>query len=143
MGDINRLSVYLITLRSAFDAPFLGQGYGTFVDVFPMYRDRSISVDGIWGQAHNTYLELFQGLGLVFGLMLVLSVLLLVICCLKGAIIRRDNTVALVATAVAALVGIHAVVDFGLQIQAVALTFAAILGAGVAQSLSSRLDLQD
>jgi hypothetical protein len=26
-----------------------------------MYRDRSISVHGTWEQAHNTYLEIFQG----------------------------------------------------------------------------------
>jgi hypothetical protein len=34
-------------------------------------------------------------------------------------------------------------VDFSVQIQAIALTFAAILGAGVAQSGSSRLALHD
>jgi O-antigen ligase len=143
MGDISRLAVYLITLRSALDTPFLGHGYGTFFDVFPMYRDRSISVDGIWSQAHNTYLELFQGLGLVFGSMLIVSVLLLIIRCLRGAVTRRDKTVPCVAIAAASLVGVHAIVDFGLQIQAVGLTFAAILGAGVAQSRSSRLALQD
>ena len=41
------------------------------------------------------------------------------------------------------LVGIHASVDFSLQIQAVALTFIAILGAGVAQAESSRVSLND
>ena len=48
-----------------------------------------------------------------------------------------------VATSVAILVGVQALVDFSLQIQAVTLTFMALLGAGVAQSESSRLALND
>jgi O-antigen ligase len=144
IGDTNRLAVYLITLRSILDAPLLGYGYGTFADVFPMYRDRSISAQGVWEQAHNTYLELFQGLGVVFGAMLAASVLLLVLSCAKGAITRRENsTIPGVAASVAFLVAIHALVDFGLQIQAVTLTFMAVLGAGVAQSASSRKSLAD
>jgi O-antigen ligase len=121
-----------------------GFGYGTFVDVFPMYRDRSISLVGVWEQAHNTYLEVFQGLGLVFGSLLVSSVLLLIWSCVQGAIGRRGNsTISCVAASVAFLVGIQALFDFGLQIQAVTLTFAAILGAGVAQAQSSREFLED
>jgi O-antigen ligase len=142
--DNDRLSVYLLTLRSILDAPWLGHGYGTFADVFPLYRDRSISVEGIWEQAHNTYLEVFQGLGLVFGTMLVASVLVLVLRCVKGSIARRHGaTVPRVAASAAFIVGVHALVDFSLQIQAVALTFMAILGAGVAQSESSRSSLGD
>jgi O-antigen ligase len=142
--DSNRLAVYAITLRSILDVPLSGFGYGTFADVFPMYRDRSIAVQGAWEQAHDTYLEVFQGLGLVFGSMLVASVALLVLRCVKGAIARRENTtVPRVAAGAAFLVGVHALVDFSLQIQAVALTFVAILGAGVAQSESSRLALED
>jgi O-antigen ligase len=142
--DGDRISVYLLTLRSVLDAPWFGQGYGTFADVFPLYRDRSIGVQGIWEQAHNTYLEIFQGLGLLFGSMLVASVLLLVLRCIKGSITRRqDATVPCVAASAALLVGVHALVDFSLQIQAVTLTFTAILGAGVAQSESSRTALED
>ncbi len=142
--DSDRVSVYLLTLRSILDAPWLGHGYGTFADVFPLYRDQSISVQGIWEQAHNTYLEVFQGLGLVFGSMLVASVLMLVLRCIKGSITRRHGaTVPRVAASAAFLVGVHALVDFSLQIQAVALTFMAILGAGVAQSKSSRSALGD
>jgi O-antigen ligase len=144
LGDTNRMSVYLITLRSILDVPLSGFGYGTFADVFPMYRDRSLSVQGAWQQAHNTYLEIFQGLGLVFGSMFVAAVLLLVLRCAKGAVRRQENaTVTRVAVSMACLVGVHALADFSLQIQGVALTFAAALGAGVAQSESSRLVLED
>jgi O-antigen ligase len=144
ISDNERVSVYLITLRSILDAPLLGHGYGTFADVFPMYRDRSVSIQDAWAQAHDTYVEIFQGLGVVFGSMLLVSMLLLVIRCAKGATVRKtDATVPRVAVASACLVGVHALVDFSLQIQAVALTFVALLGAGFAQSESSRCALND
>jgi O-antigen ligase len=143
IADQGRLAVDVIMLRSIFDAPLLGYGYGTFVDVFPMFRDQSISVDGIFEFAHNTYLEVFQGLGLVFGSMLVACVVLLVLKCVKGAINRQDSMVPRVATSIAIVVGVQALVDFSLEMQAVTLTFMALLGAGVAQSKSSRLALSD
>jgi hypothetical protein len=133
--DEDRMAVYLIVIRSIFSAPVLGYGYGTFEDVFPMYRDHSIGVEGVWTQAHNTYVEIFQGLGLIFGAMLIGSVLLLVGRCLRGSIQNPGSvTVARIATGVAVLIGVHALVDFSLQMQAVAITFMAVLGAGVAQS---------
>jgi O-antigen ligase len=141
--DATRLAVDVIMLRSIFDAPLLGYGYGTFIDVFPMFRDQSISVDGIFEFAHNTYLEVFQGLGLVFGSMLVACVVLLVLKCVKGAINRQDSMTPRVVVSLAILVGVQALVDFSLEMQAVTLTFMALLGAGVAQSKSSRLALND
>src|SRR5665213_457051 len=144
LSDPSRLSVYRLTLRSIFDAPFLGFGYGTFQDIFPMYRDRSLSVDGVWTQAHDTYLEVFQGLGLIFGTMLIVAVAVLVGRCFKGSLRRQENAILpQIAASAACLVGAHALVDFSLQMQAVALTFMAMLGAGVSQAESSRLSLED
>ena len=144
LADDNRLAVLLLTLRSALDAPLLGFGYGTFRDVFTLYRDHSVSVAGIWGQAHDTYAEALQGLGLVFGAMLIGTLGLLALRCARGALTRRaDATVPRVAAAVACLLGVHSTADFSLQIQAVALTFMAVLGAGVAQATSSRVDIGD
>jgi len=142
--DANRLAEYVITLRSIIDSPLLGYGYGTFWDVFPMFRDQTVGVWGIFRQAHNTYLEVFQGLGLIFGAMLLTSVGLLVAKCFSGATAQRDGVaVPTIAASIACLVGVHALVDFSLQIQAVALTFMAVLGAGVAQSENSQLPLSD
>jgi O-antigen ligase len=142
--DDYRMAVQGMTLRSIFAAPLLGYGYGTFADIFPMFRDRSISVQGTWLQAHNTYLEVFQGLGLVFGSMLMASVFLLVLKCFRGATLRQEGgTIPGIATSVAVLVGVHSLVDFSLQIQAVTLTFMALLGAGLAQSRSSSLVVGD
>ena len=137
------IAVYTITMRSILGAPILGYGYGTFADVFPMFRDQSVSTWGRWQMAHNTYLEVFQGLGLLFGSMLVASVVLLVLRCVRGAMTRQTNeTMPCVAASVAFFLGVHALVDFSLQMQAIAITFMALLGAGVAQSESSRLAAQ-
>ena len=72
------------------------------------------------------------------------AVVLLTLRCVKGAMTRRENEmIPCVATGVAVVVGAHSLVDFSLQIQAIAITFMALLGAGVAQSESSRLELED
>ena len=143
-SDENRMAVYIITMRSILAGPLIGYGYGTFADVFPMFRDQSVGSWGQWQFAHNTYFEVFQGLGLYFGSMLIASVVLLVLRCVKGATTRRMNeTPPSVAASVAFLLGAHTLVDFSLQIQAIAITFMALLGAGVAQSDSSRLALED
>jgi hypothetical protein len=144
LGDESRMAVYTITMRSILGAPVLGYGYGTFADVFPMFRDQSVSTWAKWEMAHNTYLEVFQGLGLVFGSMLVASVVLLALRCVKGATTRQSNeTMPCVAASIAFLLAVQALVDFSLQMQAIAITFMALLGAGVAQSESSRLVLGD
>lgn len=133
--DAGRPAVWILTLRSILAAPLLGFGYGTFSAVFPMFRDDSVGVAGLWDKAHNTYLEIFQGLGLLFGAMLIGCVVILVWQCVKGARTRkRDATIPAIAASVSFLVGAHALVDFSLQIQAVALTYMAVLGAGVAQA---------
>jgi hypothetical protein len=47
-------------------------------------------------------------------------------------------TIPAIAAGASVLVGVHALVDFSLQIQAVTLTYMTILAAGVAQAVSSR-----
>lgn len=144
LADAGRLSAYVIAIRSILDTPLLGFGYGTFEDVFRMYRDQSIGTFEIWDRAHNTYLEVWQGLGLVFGSALIGAVFWLVVKCFRGALKRRrDATPAIVAAAVSLLVGVHALVDFSAQMEAIALTFMVILGAGVAQSDSSKRTISD
>jgi O-antigen ligase len=144
LRDESRMEAYRIVMRSIIDAPLLGYGYGTFADVFPMFRDQSLTTWGKWQMAHNTYLEVLQGLGLLFGSMLVASVVVLVLRCLKGATTRQMNQMSpCVAASVAFLLGAHSLVDFSLQMQAIAITFMALLGAGIAQSVSSRLMLGD
>ena len=144
LHDPHRLAVYKITWRSIMDAPLLGMGYGTFADIFPMYRDANLYKWGIWDKAHNTYLELLQGLGLPAGFLLIGCVLFLVLQCFRGALNRRRDAIhSAVAASASVVVGLHALVDFSLQIQAVTLTWMALLGMGVAQSWSSQISTDD
>ena len=137
--DEARKSVFSITLQSILDAPVTGFGDGTFRDVFAMYRDRSISIVEGWDKAHDTYLEVLQGLGVVAGSLLFACLGFLFVRCAFGFMQRRrDVTPSAVALAATALVATHALVDFSLQIQGVGLTYVALLGTGVAQSISSR-----
>ncbi len=142
--DANRMSVFALVVGGILDEPILGYGYGTFPDVFPMLRDRSVGGFDRWETAHNIYLEVFQELGLVFGAALIACVVLLAWRCGHGALTRhRSAMIPCLGVSAAVLVGVHALVDYSLQVQAITLTFLAILGAGVAQSKSSRRDLDD
>jgi O-antigen ligase len=144
LSDPSRFSLYGLAWHAILDAPMLGFGYGTFQDVFPMYREPSFGTGEIWDKAHNDYIEVWLGLGFVFGTMLIGCLVWLPGICFRGAMRReRDATAAIVATVVLVVVGVHALVDFSVQIEGVAITLMAILGAGVAQSESSRVSTSD
>ncbi len=144
MTDANRGAVYAIVVRAICDAPLTGFGYGAFADIFPLYRDASISPVGVWDKAHNVYLEVWAGLGLPAGTALMGAVALAAIQCAAGALRRhRDATPAIVGVAASLVVGLHALVDFSVQIQGVSVAFMALLGAGVAGSESSRQPVAD
>jgi O-antigen ligase len=116
--------------------PLLGFGYGTFADSFRLYDriERPVHYD----RAHNTWLENLFELGMPAAMALFLALGGLVVTCLKG-VRRRHREWAFPALGVAAsvLVGVHALFDFSLQIPAVAILYACIMGIGCAQSESS------
>lgn len=139
-GD-DRLAVYATTLRSIADRPLLGFGYGTFEQVFPIYRDTTTTPFGTWDKAHNTVLEVVQGLGIPVAVFLLAGIGYLAWRCLAGAFNGKHFAPAAVAaSAVTTAVLAHSFVDFSLQIQAVTLTWIAVVGAGVAQSWPDTVD---
>jgi len=72
------------------------------------------------------------------------SIVLLALRCVRGAMTRQESEmIPCVAAGVTFLLGAHSLIDFSLQIQSIVITFMALLGAGVAQSESSRLSLED
>ncbi len=134
-----RGSTYAVTVRAIGDAPLRGTGYGTFRDVFPLYRDESIEVPLIWDKAHSTYLENALELGIPATAALCGAVLGCARCCWRGIRRRRRNRVyPAVGVATTALVAAHSTVDFSLQMPAVSVTYAFILGIACAQSFSSK-----
>jgi O-antigen ligase len=133
----SRTLIYEDTLAMIADRPWTGHGYGTYEQSFRLYQDRSV---GPWlvDKAHDTYLEHAAELGVPATLLLYLGPVILFLFCLRGAFVRRkDKIFPLLAVSATVLVAVHALVDFSLQIPAVAVAYAVILGMGVAQSVPS------
>jgi O-antigen ligase len=125
------------TWQAIADNFLTGTGLGTFQYVYAPYQPPSVGL--FVDLAHNDYLENMLELGVPAAAVFYASLLLLVWRCLQGVFRRRRDAVfACASLGASALVGSHAAVDFSMQMPAVAITYATILGVGVAQSASSR-----
>lgn len=137
--DSGRLGVDEITLRAVADHPLLGTGLGSFASVFPLYRTREIA--DYYDKAHDDYVQNLLELGIPAASCLFLALAWLTALCVRGAWTRqRDAALPCLGIAATALVGLHATVDFSLQIPAVTMLYMFLLGIAVAQSRSSRAD---
>ena len=113
-----------------------GIGYGAFEQAFQPYRGED--VPHLRFLLENTYLETVFELGVPAALLWFGMLGALLIQCLRGVMQRvRDRVYPTIAVASAAVAGFHSMFDMSLQIPAVAMTFSAILGVGVAQSWPS------
>jgi O-antigen ligase len=119
---------------SAIGKNFLfGTGLGTFKYVYAPYQPPSVGA--LVDLAHDDYLENILELGVPAGIVFYSMLLLLVLECLRGVIRRRRNAIfPCLGLGASVLVGCHSAVDFSMQAPAVAVTYAALLGVGVAQS---------
>jgi O-antigen ligase len=139
MGADQRIAIYTNTLQAIEASPWLGYGYGGFPSLYRFYErgDLTKVVDA----AHSTVLENIAELGLPAALVLFAAILLPVAWCWIGAGARhRDQYFPAIAAGVGVAGVIHSMVDFPLQIPAIATVFSFILGIGFAQSISSRVD---
>jgi O-antigen ligase len=137
IGD--RLKIAKIVARAIADRPLTGFGYGTFADVFPLYRDATVTMYERYFEAHNSYLEALLGLGIPMAAVFFAGLGYMVFRCFWGVLQRRRDYLAPVAaTAASVVIGLHVLVDFSIQLEGIAMTYAGLLGAGFAQSWSSR-----
>jgi len=131
----NRLLLYRDVVAGIAERPWLGHGYGAFETAFERFRSPPLLDAGVIDKAHNSYLEFAFEAGLPALALLLVLLASIVKRCLRGLAVRRRNHIyPLVAVAAASLVGVHALVDFSLQIPAVAVQFALLLGLGFAQA---------
>ena len=139
LGVITRSATYQKTWNAITTSPWKGTGFGTFEDVFPAYRNNEDSPLTHWGKAHNTYLENSLELGLPMAFILNLSIALIGFQCIRGVVVRkRDKLIPALGVGATVLVGVHSLVDFSLQIPAVAILYACIMGVATSQSWSQR-----
>ncbi len=121
--------------------PF-GSGAGTFREAFAPFRNPACSIDGVWFRAHNDWMEGLITLGLPFLALALASVGALVAVYVTGLRERRARRAMPVAgLAIVVLVSVHALVDFSLQIPAVAaVTAAALAGTATIAARKPRLE---
>jgi O-antigen ligase len=135
--DSIRVLAWDAALRMIGDAPLFGLGLGTFETAFPLYASKTIHF--VLDKAHNDWLEFAAGLGLPAAGAWWLALIWLCAFCIRGVYVRhRHRVYPAVAIGASALVAFHSAFDFSLQIPAVSLTYATILGLGVAQAFPSR-----
>jgi len=131
----SRWEAYILTLKIIADAPLLGAGLGGFEDVFQYYRGETLPHAVIWDKAHNTYLELLLELGIPAALLYFSAIALFIKAIFSGIAQRRSGRLyPIIGASATILVCLHSLVDFSLQIPAVSVSFAAILGVSLAQS---------
>jgi len=135
--DTIRVALWAAARRMITNAPFLGLGLGTFQDAYPMYATQTFPF--IMDKAHSDYLEFAAGLGLPAALCWWSAILWLAVQMGLGIFRRRRGRIyPLVGLGATILVAVHSAVDFSLQVPAVAVTYAALLGVGLAQSYSTQ-----
>ncbi len=124
---------YELVLRGIGERPWLGTGFGTFEEGFALLRDERLA--GGWDKAHNTYLENAFELGIPAATLLTAACLALLWRCVAGLRMRRRGGIyPAIGVGATVLVACHSLVDFGLQIPAIAATYALVMGVAVAQS---------
>jgi O-antigen ligase len=141
MGDLvenvgAREQVYGIALRAIADRPWLGHGLGTFAMIFRLLRGEGFGVnEAIYDVAHNSYLEMAVEAGVPAALLLYALLAVMTAVFVRGAKTRRHDAIySCTGLAATMLVGAHSLVDFSLQIPAIAATYFLMAGAAYAQS---------
>jgi hypothetical protein len=138
ISDSERDQMARLTLTAIGDAPWGGFGLGAFTPAFWLFRDASLAQAVVVDKAHQVYLETAMELGVPAALLLLLPVVMVMATMVRGLRRRRrDHVYPAVGLAAAALLGIHGLVDFSVQMPAVAVTFSFLLGLGYAQSFNT------
>ena len=132
-----RHEIFELTLQAIQNNPWIGTGLATFKSIFPTYRTENLPL--LVDLAHNDYLENMLELGIPAAVALFLAVLWLIVQCVLGAFRRhRDAIIPCIAVGASALIALQSLVDFSMQIPAVAVAYLVLLGAGLGQATPTR-----
>jgi O-antigen ligase len=131
-----RLGLYAEALRAISDRPFLGHGAGTYSSIEPLYHGSATPSDLVWDNAHSTVLEVIVTLGIP-AVLFAASILAFIIFRLARAWWNASGeaTCLLATLGVCLAVALHAVVDFSLEMQAIALYVSSLIGLGIGEAM--------
>jgi len=123
------------TLSAIADEPVTGHGGGSFESYFQSYKNAEFGGVYSISKAHNSYLEFAADAGIPALLLLLTVYGWVMLSCFTGIRRRKQDAVyPIIGLASGVLVGLHALVDFSVQIPAVAALFAMMMGVGYAQA---------
>ncbi|WP_417518349.1 O-antigen ligase family protein [Minwuia sp.] len=123
------------TFSAIADEPLTGHGGGSFESYFQSYKNADFGGVYAISKAHNSYLEFAADAGIPALILLLVLYAGVLLACFRGIRARQqDAGYPGIALAAGALVGLHALVDFSVQIPAVACLFALLLGVGYSQA---------
>jgi hypothetical protein len=130
--DDARFCIWPDVVRATSNNWLLGTGLGTFRTVFSGYRDSRCGIFNIFDRAHNTYLEGFLTLGIIFPVVVLLVLATLLFIFWRGYHNRKRNRhYAALGLAATILVWGHALVDFSIQIPGFSVFYAAFLSGAI------------
>src|SRR5262249_17271715 len=134
-----RLALYDLAVNAIYMKPWTGWGLGSFEPLFSAFQPASLLLR--YDKAHNVYLESAMELGIPMTCLLLVAIAAIAARCVRGMRDRRrDRQFSAAAFGSTVFLGLHSLVDFGVQIPAVAIAYAAILGLGWTHSWSSRIN---
>jgi O-antigen ligase len=142
--NADRWCVFRSTLSAIADYPWFGTGFGTFRNIFPVYRSPECGIDGVLDHAHNSFLEGYLGMGFPFAVFALFVLFYLMYLFRIGYRTRhRFRIIPLTGMAMSLLIVLHGLMDFSLQVPGVAAYIAAALGTAVSVSVARRQSARD
>lgn len=130
-----RFDLYRQVLEMIAARPWSGFGGAAFEAAYPLFHQLPVSPDLVWDRSHNTYLALWAELGIVVGSIPILLLIGYAARLIVSAASTTERLAQLCALGALAASGLHALVDFGLEIEANALLLLMVIGLGLAATV--------
>jgi hypothetical protein len=135
LSSNSRMDIQAAVVPMIKEYPVLGAGLGSFPAVFQQYRPASVSADGIIDKAHNSYLEFAAEMGVPAFLVLMVVLVWFGLQLYNGYRARKERYVIPLLGLMVWLYGaLFSLVDFPLQIPALAALVIAILVVATSQT---------
>lgn len=130
-----RIAAYHLMIEGIEERPLTGYGLGSFREFFIANRDASFGHRD-FRRGHNDYLELALGVGVIAAAAWLLAILGLLVIILRNVVSEASARPmgAICALGATAAVAVHSLVDFSLQIPAVAIAYVTLLACGLSRS---------